>query len=113
MLLLFVFFSLVSHQPDYELTASVKVRGEQFYTDPFGNVYIINAGEIKRFDDEYREAARYSNSYLGKISSIDLSDPLRILLFFKAFASAMCVSRGGVVFSSFSFFGITRNAHLW
>jgi hypothetical protein len=85
MLLLFISFSLVSQQPGYELTASVKVHGEQFYTDAFGNVYVINAGEIKRFDDEYREAARYSNSYLGKISSIDLSDPLRILLFFKAY----------------------------
>ena len=35
----------------------------------------------------------------------DTSLILKSILFFKAFASAMCVSRGGVVFSSFSFFG--------
>jgi hypothetical protein len=75
----FLFFS----QPGYELVTTVKVPGEQHYSDPFGNIYVVHAGEIKRFDNEYREAANYSNSYLGKIYSADLSDPLRILLYFK------------------------------
>ena len=81
--LLTVPFFLIIQQPGYELVMSVKVPGEQHYSDPFGNIYIVNAGEIRRFDNEYREAAYYSNSFLGKISSVDLSDPLRILLYFK------------------------------
>lgn len=76
-------FSHSSQPPAYELVATVKVAGEQHYCDPFGNIYIVSAGEIRRFNNEYREVAHYSNSYLGKISAIDLSDPLRILLFFK------------------------------
>jgi hypothetical protein len=69
--------------PRYELVTGVKTKGEQFYSDPLGNVYVVNAGEIKRFNNEYREVAHYSDTYLGKISGVDLSDPLRILLFYK------------------------------
>lgn len=81
--LLTAIFLLIIPQPGYELVTSVKVTGEQHYSDPFGNIYIVKAGEIRRFDNEYKEAAYYSNSYLGKIYSVDLSDPLRILLYFK------------------------------
>jgi hypothetical protein len=83
MSVIFIFLSLVLIQPDYELLTTVQVSGEQHYTDQFGNVYVIRSGEIKRFDSEYREVAHYSNPYLGKITSIDLSDPLRILIFYK------------------------------
>jgi len=90
---LLVIFLLAFHQPAYELVANIKAPGEQYYTDPFGNIYITNAGEIRRYNNEFHETARYSNPSLGKISAVDLSDPLRILLFYKEYNQVLWLDR--------------------
>ncbi len=68
---------------DYRFIASVEAAGRIHRTDPIGNVYIANGNNLKKFDGEQRPAADYTNSNLGDIFSVDVSDPLRILLYFK------------------------------
>jgi hypothetical protein len=70
-------------QDGYKLVRELNITGQQHYSDALGNIYIINGSEISRYDRDYRNIARYANAYLGQPASLDVSDPLRILTFYK------------------------------
>ncbi len=53
------------------------------FSDPIGNVYIIKNNNLRKFGLDHTQVADYTNPFLGNIHSIDVSDPLRILLYFK------------------------------
>ena len=68
---------------DYQFVKAVEVAGDMHYSDPMGNVYVIKDNTLKKFSTAHVEAAYYTNTFLGNIHSVDVSDPLRILLFYK------------------------------
>lgn len=55
------------------------------FADALGNVYILNLSqtEILKYTAKGQFINRYSNLSLGKIESVDVSNPLRILLFYR------------------------------
>lgn len=72
-------------QSEFELVKEIKHTYSQFSTDPFGNIYFITNSELIKTDFRTNQKFNYSNNLFGKITSIDLSDPLRILLYNKDF----------------------------
>jgi hypothetical protein len=72
-------------QTDYKLTGVLKIQGDQYYSDPMGNIYIIQDNRIRKYNNMLEKLADYTNVYLGNITSVDVSDPLRILVFYKDF----------------------------
>ncbi|MCK5822367.1 MAG: hypothetical protein KAG95_00025 [Bacteroidales bacterium] len=69
----------------FKLINEVNINSEYFTTDNLGNVYTINNKQLTKFDKEGNKICEYNNSYLGNITSIDVSNPLRILIFYKDF----------------------------
>ena len=53
--------------------------------DHLGNSYTIDGNELKKFSFDQELVSNYSDPLLGEISSIDVSNPLRLLLFYKEF----------------------------
>lgn len=53
-----------------------------FHCDAFGNLYIVRNQTILKFDSIGKQVATYDNSKNGKISSIDISNPLKIMIFY-------------------------------
>ena len=68
---------------EFQFVKSVKVDGDRHFSDPMGNVYIIKNNHLVKFVQDYSQAAEYTNLFLGNIHSIDVSDPLRILIYYK------------------------------
>ncbi len=68
---------------EFQFVKSVKVDGDSHFSDPMGNVYIIKNNHLVKFVQDYTQAAEYTNLFLGNIHSIDVSDPLRILIYYK------------------------------
>ncbi len=68
---------------DYQFVQSVNVAGDMHYSDPMGNVYIVKDNTLKKFTPKHVEGGHYTNTFLGNIHSVDVSDPLKILLFYK------------------------------
>ena len=81
-LIIFIIIS-TDFQYDYILTGTINIQGDQFYSDPIGNIYVIQGNRIIKYNNRLEKLADYSNVYLGNISSIDVSDPLRILVYYK------------------------------
>jgi hypothetical protein len=68
---------------DYHFVQTVKAPGDIHYSDPMGNVYIVKNNTLKKFNTSHVESGVYTNTFLGNIQSVDVSDPLRILIFYK------------------------------
>lgn len=57
-----------------------------FRSDPMGNIYVVSGAEIQKFSPAGTPGVRYSRKDLGTPTSIDVSNPLRILVFYAEFA---------------------------
>jgi hypothetical protein len=68
---------------DFQLAGFVQVAGDRHYADAMGNVYVVKDNTLKKFSPGRDQVADYTNAFLGNIHSVDVSDPLRILLFFR------------------------------
>jgi hypothetical protein len=79
----------VKAQTDFKLIGKLETECNQFTTDPMGNIYIIRDQNIQKYNNNLQKIADYSNAFLGNISFIDVSDPLRILLHYREFNQAV------------------------
>jgi hypothetical protein len=58
----------------------------QFRLDPLGNCYYQRGSDIVKLNAQGKELVRYSMKDLGTPSSFDVSNPMRILVFYAEFA---------------------------
>jgi hypothetical protein len=65
---------------------SIPVEGLNFTTDNLGNAYVISGDMIKKYKEDGSFYRVYSNKRLGNISSVDVMNPLKIVLFYKDFS---------------------------
>ena len=91
----FLFFVLVafSFSADGELTTlfTIKSNADFFTTDNIGNTYLIKGEEIKKYSQTGDLLKIFSNKTIGKITSVDATNPLRILVFYKDFATILII----------------------
>ena len=69
----------VFSQPDW---SSIKENVEQVYADANGFLYLVHADQIIKTDYEGKIAYTYSNKILGPVTYIDISLPLRPIIFY-------------------------------
>lgn len=81
-----LFISNAAGQITFTLERTQVVNGTQLYVDNLENVYVVNENEVFKYRPNGTLFNRYSNKSLGKITSIDVSNPLKILLFFRDFS---------------------------
>ena len=81
MLLFFAGFNI----PLQNQTKSVLIKSHftDFNADNMGNVYLINESELQKYLNNGKLFARYSNLQLGEITSLDVTNPLKILVYYR------------------------------
>lgn len=79
-----IFSFLAGQQPgQYRLAGSVKTSADFWHTDQMGNIYLATGNSIVKFDAHLSRSAEYSSPRLGNVFSMDVTDPLRILVYYK------------------------------
>jgi hypothetical protein len=63
----------------------IKTKLDYFTVDNLGNIYTIREDEIIKFLPNGKLFNRYSNLKLGSISSVDATNPLKLLLYYRDF----------------------------
>jgi hypothetical protein len=58
-------------------------------TDPLGFIYAVDEQEIIKHDAKGKILSRFSTRNYGNITSVDVSNPLKIILFFKDFSAML------------------------
>lgn len=77
--------ALFSFSADHELKGlyTIRLNADLFTTDNIGNSYFVRGDEVRKFNQNGEQLKAYSNKTLGKIASVDASNPLRTLVFYK------------------------------
>lgn len=85
---LLVFFFLFSAKlsAQYTLATEVAVKADYFTSDNLGNAYVIQGNEILKYLPNGKLFNRYSNMMRGNITSVDATNPLKLLLFYRDFS---------------------------
>ena len=79
-----LFLSLFFTQSDEELkqVQFISVDADYFEVDALGNIFAISGSTLSMYNPQNKKLHEYSNAMLGNITSVDVSDPLRLLLFY-------------------------------
>lgn len=76
----------VSYTHGYKKSQFKIITSLDFFTaDNLGNIYTVKNDEVVKFLPNGNFFARYSNLKLGKIASIDATNPLKIILYYRDF----------------------------
>lgn len=81
---------------------SIEFKGRFFTTDQTGSYYEIYSNQIIKIGKNGQRQFTYSNNILGEISSVDVSNPMKIIVFFKDFSKVVVLDntlteQGGVL----------------
>ena len=63
----------------------LKAKHNFFTGDNLGNAYLVNEDELVKYLASGKFFARYSNLKLGSITSVDATNPLRLMLYYRDF----------------------------
>ncbi len=84
-----VFFSLTTdHLPltnSYNPVCKIPFEGGSFTTDNLQNVYVFHGSSIRKYSPQGKMLYNYSDKSFGAITSVDVNDPLKMLVFYKDF----------------------------
>jgi hypothetical protein len=95
---LFLSFCFVSNaQSDSSFTPIKKIKGDivGFAADNFDNIYLLNSSDqLKKINEKGDSVAVFNNvRKYGKVAQIDVSNPLRVLLYYKDFSTVVILDR--------------------
>lgn len=83
-IILISFFLLLSLPKD-NIKLRLDVKPDLFEIDKLGNFYVYSNYELKKYSSEAKLLYIHNQLHLGKAYSIDVSDPMQIMLFYKDF----------------------------
>lgn len=91
------FSSYVKGQTDasYKLIASIQGDVANFTVDNLDNVYVLTStDQLKKYNSNGDSVAVFNNvKNFGKVSTIDVSNPLKVLLYYKDFSTIVVLDR--------------------
>ena len=81
---------------------AVVFKGKLFTTDQTGSYYEIYSNQIIKIGKNGQRQFTYSNNILGEITSVDVFNPMKIIVFFKDFSKVVVLDntlteQGGVL----------------
>lgn len=90
--------------------AQIDTIAKSVYADNLDNVYLLSdRDELLKYDAKGKLRWRYSNNRFGKLHSVDVSDPLRVVLFYADFQQVVVLNNNLNEITSYSF---AKNSNL-
>ncbi|MDP4187693.1 MAG: hypothetical protein Q8905_06585 [Bacteroidota bacterium] len=83
-LLLLLNFLFPQTAKNYEYLYTLPEKGTVCTSDGLGNIYLVSGRSIIKYSENSRKNV-YTNAYLGHIQLVDVSNPFRIVVFYKDF----------------------------
>ena len=95
--LLFTFYFVSNAQTDSLFAPFKKIKGDiaAFAADNFDNLYLLNSyDQLKKIDANGDSVAVFNNvRRYGKVAQLDVTNPLRVLLYYKDFSTVVILDR--------------------
>lgn len=85
-----VFFSKINAQETtFHPVNCISTRADLIRSDALGNIYVVNTEGLFKYDATGVLLYTYSDRAKGSISEVDVSDPMKILVFHKNFGNVV------------------------
>ena len=108
--IVFLFFSL-SASAQIKQLVKIDTVAKAIYTDNLDNVYLqLPSDELLKYTNDGKLKWRYSNNRFGKLHSVDVSDPLRIILFYADFQQVVVLNNN---LSEITKYAFSKDGDLW
>jgi hypothetical protein len=85
-LMLALCFTNQSFTQTWKKSFTVASHGDYLLTDNLGNSFVVNHDQLIKYRDNGSVFRLYSNKKLGRISSVDPMNPLKIVVFYRDFS---------------------------
>jgi hypothetical protein len=106
-ILLFVFAAQMARsQAHYSFLDSFSVKALAATVDNFGNNYVWNDNTILKFDRDGRFLVRYEEVKNGKIGSVDVTNPMKVVIYYPDFMTVVVLDKYLTFLTSYSFFDL-------
>jgi len=69
----------------YELVSKIPMEGGSFITDNLQSAYIYSGSVLKKYDVHGKLLNEHDDKSYGKISYIDVNDPMKVMVYYKDF----------------------------
>jgi hypothetical protein len=97
-------FNYQSHAQNFKLVAKIDTVAKMAQLDNFGNLFIITpANDVLKFNAKGKFLWNYSNKSFGDVSQIDVTDPMRVILYYHGFQQIVVLNNNLSEISTFSF----------
>lgn len=73
----------------YSQTSSFPFKGNMITTDQFGHYYEVSDTKINKYSNDGKLICSFSNNILGVIASVDVTNPYKILVYFRDFTKIL------------------------
>ena len=107
----------------FTLISSFPIKATSLSVDNFSNFYTVGDNQITKFDKAGTQLQTYDEVKYGKIGSIDISNPLKITVYYPDFMQAVLLDRFLSYFTTYNFFdlgyqnvtavGSSSDGYLW
>ncbi len=102
-LALLLLFSINS-SAQFKKVASIDTVAKAVFMDNLDDVYVLTpTNELLKYNAVGKLKWRYSNPRFGKLTSVDVSDPMRIVLFYADFQQVVVLNNNLSEITSYSF----------
>jgi hypothetical protein len=85
LIILFTIMCFAFTKQEKDKPHTIKTKLDYVTVDNLGNVYVINGDELVKYSPTTKFFARYSNLKLGAISSVDATNPLKLVVYYRDF----------------------------
>ncbi|MFO7830220.1 MAG: hypothetical protein R6V23_16485 [Bacteroidales bacterium] len=83
----------IENDKQFRLVHELDIDADFFYTDPLKNIYAVKENQLSKIDFNTFLKTTYSRSSAYIITSIDVSDPLRTLIFYQDFNQVVFIDK--------------------
>ena len=103
MLILLLCFS-ASKAQEFQFIAKIDTVAKLASVDNFGNLFVVTAkNEVLKYNPQGRFLWNYTNKTFGDITQLDVTDPLRVILFYAGFQQIVVLNNNLSEISQYSF----------
>ena len=107
----------------YELLDSHTVKANAISVDNFSNFYAVGDNQVMKFDRDGKFLQSYEEVKNGKIGSVDVTNPFKVLVYYPDFMTAVVLDKFMTYLVSYNFFelgyqsvtavGSSGDGYLW
>lgn len=100
--LFFVLIGLKGQSSDYVFQKEINQKAVVVTADILGNVYLSDGSVLYKYDNQLNLLFSYADFSMGKIHSIDATNPMKILIFSRNFMSIIFLNNKLAILNKYS-----------